>query len=243
MFSLCIPTMDRFDNFLSKNLPKYIENDLILEIIIHDENGNDVKKIKESNLNLDKIKLFTNDERLGPFLNKLEACKKAQNKWIALIDSDNFAPKEYFETAKKYLIEKNCNDLTILAPSWAKPNFDYRKLEGFIYKRNNFNKNRAEEIIKGSNSECCMNTGNYIINKNLIQIINLNEEKENIKKSSACDVIYFNTLLFEQTDMELHIVKDMHYDHVIHDGSIYLTTCNNYKKFNNFIYNKFKKLK
>lgn len=39
MFSLCIPTMDIFDDFLSIYLPKYINNSLIIEIIITDENG------------------------------------------------------------------------------------------------------------------------------------------------------------------------------------------------------------
>jgi len=243
MFSLCIPTMDRFDKFLSKYLPEYIKNDLITEIIIHDENGNDIKKIKESNIKSEKLKLFSNKERLGPFLNKLESCKKAQNTWIALIDSDNFASEEYFIKAKEYLEKNKPGELTILAPSWARPNFDYRKLENLIYKKGNFKNTKEEEKRKNTNSECCMNTGNCIINKKLIDIINLDKEKDNIKQSSACDVIYFNTLLFEQTDMEMHIVKDMYYDHVVHDGSIYMETCNRHKKFNNYVYNRFRKLK
>jgi hypothetical protein len=45
MFSLCIPTLDRFDNFLSKNLVKYLQNEDISEIIITDENGNDIEKL------------------------------------------------------------------------------------------------------------------------------------------------------------------------------------------------------
>ena len=46
MFSLCIPTMERFDIFLSRYLPKYLANEYINEIIITDENGNDIEKIK-----------------------------------------------------------------------------------------------------------------------------------------------------------------------------------------------------
>ena len=52
-FTLCIPTMDRYDNFLSKNLPLYVDNPLINEIIITDENGNDVDKILNSTINKD----------------------------------------------------------------------------------------------------------------------------------------------------------------------------------------------
>lgn len=44
MFSLCIPTMNRFDSYLKNNLEKYLQNNLIDEIVISDENGNDIKK-------------------------------------------------------------------------------------------------------------------------------------------------------------------------------------------------------
>ena len=45
MFSLCIPTINRYDDFLSKYLPLYLDNEHIDEIIISDENGEDAKKI------------------------------------------------------------------------------------------------------------------------------------------------------------------------------------------------------
>ena len=106
MFSLCIPTMNRFDKFLVHFLPKYIENTYIDEIIITDENGNDIKKIREMFPNNTKLKLFTNKQLLGPFLNKLEACKKAENEWIVLMDSDNFADIDYFEKGNSF-IQKN----------------------------------------------------------------------------------------------------------------------------------------
>lgn len=237
MFSLCIPTINRYDNFLSKNLPKYIKNSLIDEIIICDENGNDIDKIKKSNLNLDKVKLFKNDNILGPFLNKIKVCKKAKNEWIALIDSDNFAYDNYFITAKNYIENNNCNNLSILAPSWAQPRFDYRDFENKIINKTNLKTLKHNDLFL-----CCMNTGNYIINKNLIDIINLDKETDNIKKSPSCDVIFFNTLLFEQTGMDFHIIKDLYYEHIIHDDSIYIKTNQLYKKFNMQIHQRFKNL-
>lgn len=45
MFSLCIPTMERFDTFLKVNLLKYLDDKNIDEIIICDETGNDIDKI------------------------------------------------------------------------------------------------------------------------------------------------------------------------------------------------------
>lgn len=247
MFTLCIPTMDRFDEFLSKYLPKYLDNNLINEIIITDENGNDVNKINKTFPNNPKLKLFINETRLGPFLNKLKGCSKSSNEWIVLIDSDNFADKNYFNVAQKYINEKNIMEKNvILAPCWAKPRFNYSHLSGFIYKKGSFKHNKMLEnrLLNGSyaSSEVLMNTGNYVINKFLIDQLNLKNETENIKMSSACDVIYLNTLLFEQLDLNLHVVPNLTYEHVVHDGSIYIQTHTQFHSFNKNVHNRYNTL-
>jgi hypothetical protein len=247
MFSLCIPTMDRFDNFLSKYLVKYLENEYINEIIITDENGNDIEKIQRAFPDNNKLILIKNEIRLGPFLNKISACSAAKNEWIVLMDSDNFADKDYFLIAKKCIEEvigeqKNI----ILAPSKALPNFDYSHLSGIIYKKGSFNKNNYFEATHkkhhNSPSTTLMNTGNYVINRNLIYNLNLSLEKDNIQKSSACDVIYFNTLLFEQLDLNMYVVPNLEYQHVVHNGSIYIQTADIFRDFNNLVYNRYNNL-
>jgi len=248
MFSLCIPTIDRFDDFLSRYLVQYLENEYINEIIITDENGNDIEKINKAFPNNSKLILIKNESRLGPFLNKMKACSFAKNEWIVLMDSDNFAHKDYFINAKNYIenvignVDVNLQNM-ILAPSKARPNFDYSHLSGFIYKKGDFLKNsHLENQLKQTHhspSSTLMNTGNYVINKFLIDNLNLQNETDNIQKSSACDVIYFNTLLFEQFDVNMHIVPDMEYDHVVHDGSIYIQTSNLYRDFNQAVHTRY----
>ena len=247
MFSLCIPTMDRFDDFLSHYLISYLDNELIQEIIITDENGNDADKIEYYFDTSTKIKVFRNEKQLGPLLNKLKAVSLAQNDWVVLMDSDNFADTSYFVTAKNY-IESNVKDSTnvILAPSFAKPNFNFTHLCGFVYKKGDFYKNSVEEQARfySTNlyhSEILMNVGNYVIHRQLIKQLDLTSEPD-IDKSSACDVIYLNTLLFEQTDLHLHVVEGMHYTHVQHPGSIYLQTINKYRSFADNVYNRYKNL-
>ena len=227
MFSLCIPTIGRFDTFLDKNLEKYLTFDLIDEIIICDENGNDYSKICEK---YKQIKVYKNETILGPFLNKMKVCKLAKNEWIVLMDSDNFADQSYFEIAKKYIHEVTPSNRSILSPCFAKPSFNYTHLINVYTKNNLFN------------NDCLINTGNYIINKYLIDNIDISKELENIKQSSACDVIFFNTLLFEQLDLEFHVVKDMEYNHVVHNGSVWNTTHSQFKNFNESIYKRFKNL-
>ena len=72
--SLCIPTMDRFDNFLNKVLDNYIEllkKQIIDEIIICDENGNDFEKINEKYSNFidngGKLRVFKNNKHSSIF--------------------------------------------------------------------------------------------------------------------------------------------------------------------------------
>jgi hypothetical protein len=69
-----------------------------------------------------------------------------------------------------------------------------------------------------------MNTGNYIVNKHLTQNLDITNEMNDIEFSHSCDVIYFNTLLFEQLDLNLHVVPGLEYLHVVHPNSIYLQT-------------------
>ena len=87
-----------------------------------------------------------------------------------------------------------------------------------------------------------MNAGNYIINKYLLDNIDLSNESENIKQSSACDVIYMNTLFFEQLDLNMHIVNNLEYDHVVHKESIYLQTVDHFRSFNEYVHNRYYKL-
>lgn len=247
MFSLCIPTMERFDTFLKVNLLKYLDDKNIDEIIICDETGNDIDKINNFFPNNQKLRLFKNETRLGPFANKLKACSLAKNEWIALIDSDNFADTDYFTTAKKYIENVILNQKNIiLAPSKAKPIFNYSHLNGFIYKRGSFYKNKLNEnklkTSKNTDSSVLMNTGNYVINKYMIDNINLQSENDKISSSSSCDVIYFNTLLFEQLDLNLHVVPMLEYNHVVHDGSIYRQTCNQFASFANYVHKRYNAL-
>jgi glycosyltransferase involved in cell wall biosynthesis len=223
MFSICIPTYERYDNFLCKILEKYIINDLVDEIIITDDSGNDIEKIKKS-FNSEKLRLFKNEKRLGIFFNKLECCKYAKNDWIALLDSDNFADKDYFQRAENYIKSNTLTDSCILAPSFAKPNFDYRFLNDQIIKKDNL-----KDFLNNNNLfETFLNTCNYVLNKSLVEKLIVNEPESKIYESPT-DSLLFLILYFEQRELEIHVLRDMHYDHKVHDDSTFLKTYNLYK--------------
>lgn len=228
--SLCIPTMKRFDTFLQKNLISYIVSltkNIIDEIIICDETGEDYEKIMNlfgDVINNDpRIQIHKNDSILGVFKNKLKVCSFAKHKYIALIDSDNFCDEKYFITAKEYIQKNECNfpSSIILSPSFAKPKFSFKDFENNIITKHNINQYMQHYIFL-----TLLNTGNYILTKSSIE--NIIYDDSIMHKITACDVIYFNLLLFQQfEDLEFHIVKNLEYSHVVHEGSTYLNTIQN----------------
>jgi len=225
--SLCITTMDRFDIFLSKNLDNYLEylkNGLINEIIISDENGNDYNKIQEKYNDILKttpnFKIYKNEERLGVFKNKLKVCSYALNEYIALIDSDNFPDNNYFETIKKYieLNHKKFPKNIIMAPSRSinhnnSPYLNYKEFENEIITKSNI-----KQYLPNIKFQVLLNTGNYIISKNITDNIEYNNYLMDI--ISGCDVIFLNLLAFmKYPDLEIHVIEGVEYFHTEHrDG-------------------------
>lgn len=228
-FTLCIPTMNRFDNFLKRNLPYYIEESRIDQIVICDENGEDVQKIAKE-FHSEKLLLVTNTKRLGCILNKMKCMSLSRNEWICLLDSDNFPDHDYFKNANRYIVQNHLdkpysNKNVILSPCFARPNFVFHEFCDKIITKSNLLKHLEEEKIKGIptmfGTEVLMNIGNYVINKSVPDNLDFSNETEIIPKTNACDVIFFNTLAFEQLNLHFHVVPGLEYDHTQHDGSIY----------------------
>ena len=248
MFSLCIPTMNRFDDYLKKYLVDYLQNELIDEIIISDENGNDIKKIIEYFGKNEKFKFNTNQTRQGPFINKIICCKMAKNNWIALIDSDNFADKDYFIKMKNFIESNSLSKYTILSPDYASRVFQwksltksgnnlfnkytYRKIEEFILNNN----------IKNENIKHLLNIGNYVINKSIINDFHYDPQDVIVKKSNSYDVLLFLLICFKELNIDLYLVKDCHYVHELSKNSVYLECANEGRCYANKCYEEIFKL-
>jgi hypothetical protein len=226
--SLCIPTMNRYDTFLQNYLKKYVEyleKKIIDEIVICDENGEDYDKILncygEFMQNNTNFRIYKNDAVLGSFKNKNKVCSLSKNKYIALIDSDNFCDDKYFITAKKYILqnENNFSNHFILSPSFAKPNFNFKHFENLIITKENV----KNYFCSYPEFATLLNLGNYITTNKICEEIIYDNSVVN--KLSAIDVSYLNLLSFQQfNDYQIYIVKDFEYEHVVHDGSTYTNT-------------------
>ncbi len=223
--------MNRYDEFLKYFLPQYLKNPLISEIIISDENGEDAKKIYEDEALIDpKIRIYVNEERLGPFYNKLRATRLATNDWIALIDSDNFADEDYFKEAATFIVKRRPSSHSILAPSAANPGkniseyqthagFNFRAFAGYNINLEYFKVMTEDKFRRHNQLLLLFNTGNFILHKSLVQSLDLIKEDSKFK-TDFFDVLYFNTLLFEQIpELNFYVVPKMSYLHSIHGDS------------------------
>lgn len=229
--ALCIPTMDRFDSFLGNYLTHYVsylQKGIIDEINICDENGNDYHKIMELYKDVPNFNVYKNDKVLGVFENKRRVSSMSTCDYVALIDSDNFCDANYFIKAKEYIRSRNLSEYCVLAPSFAKPAFNFK-----CYKI--ITKDTLKFYFNNELCHILMNVGNYIINKHLIDRVIYDETI--VAVTGPFDVIYYNLLLFQQFEhFQLHIVDGMEYDHVQHDDSLYSKTAHIGRDcYNNFI--------
>ena len=222
--SLCIPTMDRWD-FLKVNLPQYLANPYISEIVITDENGHDAEKIRTT-FHDPKISVYVNGSRLGGFLNKQRVVSLAKNKFVCLIDSDNFAPLSYFEAWAKYLNGATPSENTIYSPYRTIPQADH---EGFDYsfaKGVSITAKEYKYIWRTIPvSRLLYNTGNFIVSKALYDTAAIPFRAEFLgahKGPGPLDVMFQHYLMWTYKSMVLCVVPGMDYHHKVHDGSYYL---------------------
>ena len=232
--SVCIPTMNRFDTFLKNYIQQYLsylEKNIIDELIICDENGEDFDKINahfsDALLKYPSFRVYKNDAVLGVFQNKLKVASLACSDFIAIMDSDNFADETYFIAAKQYMASNTFNKHVIFAPSFAKPTFSYKQFSNAVVTKQNL-----KDYYRAGNFNVLLNTGNYIVSKNIFDEIQYDSRV--MYYISACDVLFFNLLCFQQfEDFQLHVLQDMEYTHVVHGGSIYTNTIRNCQEFIN----------
>jgi hypothetical protein len=214
VFSLAIPTMNRYDTYLREYIPKYLKNKYIKEIVICDENGEDFEKIKKEFGNENKIKLFRNENRLGGFRNKLKVMSLCSSEYIALIDSDNFVDEDYFEEAIKFGINKS----SVLLPCKSEGRTSMAYLSYFNY----IDKDNWIPLMKSHNVFPKLNDGNGIYPKAFSNIL----EKLLIDlEPHAADAFVINQIAMSM-NFKLYFVPDMFYLHPTSEDSYWLTNEN-----------------
>lgn len=228
--SLCIPNYTR-TNYIIESFNNIINDDRIDEIVINDDCSPNFEEalILLNNLKSDKIKIFRNEQNLGPLFNKLETIKKATNEFCILLDSDNVISKEYLDIvfSQEWLRNK------IICPEFLMHHDEniWNQKDVFISYSDFINAKIDFEYVKscilnGRNIETLLNTGNFFVNKEMyVNSFNNNTFDRSV---DVCDVCFFSYLflLFDKENY-LEIVKDLKYIHRVHNGSFYLNNAHN----------------
>ena len=225
--SLCIPTYRRFDKFLSINLTRYLANPYIDEIVISDENGEDSQKISAQFPNESKIKVYINESILGAFSNKNRVVSLASNDWVCLMDSDNYAPPSYFEAWITYIESNGLLSQNVYLPMFTIPQPNHN---GFNYTEFQNLQLDGVSILQYNLDQlsCMFNTGNYMFHKqNYVDSNRYLVEYHESGVKGGQDVIFKAILLF-LNHSKFVLVPNMAYEHIVHDGSLFLNNVHEY---------------
>lgn len=223
-FTVAIPTMRRWSSFLEKSIPQYLEYDLVSNIIVCDETGEDALAIQTSSYATNpKLKVYTNTKRLGAYLNKRQCLEKAETDWVAVLDSDNIFSEEFFEKAYAALKKEAYNPKLVLASAdnvrlflqTGKEEKRSAHFSGLRITKANWNK-----VLTMQDWNFLLNDGNYIVHKSQLSSL---DPRYTLEKTYASDAI-FAAKQFVIAGCTYYCVPGLFYIHTVHDDSEWLKT-------------------
>jgi glycosyltransferase involved in cell wall biosynthesis len=222
--TVAIPTMRRWKGFLEKSLPLYLANPLIAHVVVCDETGEDAAAIAASSLaGHPKLTVYVNPQRLGAYHNKRQCIEKAPTDWVAVLDSDNIFPEEFFEVAMETLEKEQYNPKLILVSGinirlFVKTGQQEERtahFKGLRITRNNWNR-----VLEMPAWNFLLNDGNYIVHKTTAVYLS---PSYTLAQVQAADAI-LAAKQFVEHGCSYFIVPDMRYIHTVHDDSEWLKT-------------------
>ena len=221
--TVAIPTMRRWKGFLEKSLPSFLQNENVAYVIICDETGEDVDEIKKTHwVQNPKLRLYTNERRLGMYANKRRCIEKSPTDWVAVLDSDNLFPDEYFETLFDTWKDEGANTKTVYAASEIVRVFlktgeseeRTRHFQGMRITKANWNK-----VFQMKAWNFLLNDGNWVGHTSVLEAWPPIPEHQ----VKATDSIRIVKNLVEK-GWTYYIVPGMRYIHTVHDDSEWIKT-------------------
>lgn len=205
--SICIPTWNRFD-LLFKSFEHVINDPRIDSVIVVDDcSDRDIfEKVKERSLDFGKVTLYRNIDNKDCYENKMIAVSFCPTDYCILLDSDNIIMEDYLNR----IYEQQWDENTILAPTFAKPHFNYTAYSGTIISKENVGAYMPMPMFSTA-----LNTANFFVNRRSY----LDVWDETVDPVTS-DSIYFN-YCWLKSGRKIHFVKDLEYFHLVHNQSHY----------------------
>lgn len=212
--SIAITTYNRSDMTLA-SFVSVLNNQHVKEIVIVDDHSNIDTFLKLRRhiveLNNNKIRLIRNEKNLGMAQNKYKAISESFHDWVIILDSDNTITDSYIDAIVKENERYELVPDVIYCPDWAMPEFDYRAYVNLM-----LNSRGINPYLDDAPMKCLLNTCNYLVHKPTY--IDIYEPNETVAES---DTIWFN-YLWLKAGKYMKVVKNMSYNHRVHDQSGWL---------------------
>jgi glycosyltransferase involved in cell wall biosynthesis len=221
--TVAIPTMRRWKGFLEKSLPLFLENSYVSRVLICDETGEDVEAILHSGyINHPKLILHTNDHRLGMYANKRKCVELSPTPWVAVLDSDNIFPDEYFEALFDLWKDEGASTKTVYAASeivrvFLKTGNSEERTKHFTGMR--INRTNWNRVLQMRDWNFLLNDGNWVGHRSILEAWPQMPEE----KIRATDSIRIVKQLVEK-GWTYSITPGMRYIHTVHDDSEWIKT-------------------
>jgi glycosyltransferase involved in cell wall biosynthesis len=214
--SIAIATMRRW-TFLKSMLPIFLSRSEVSEVVLCDETGEDADAATEAFGTNPKLKIYRNEKRLGIYENKCKALSLAQGPWVAVLDSDNVFPEEWFECIK---------DLDSSDPLRIYGSADFKTLNmesGQIhtpciqFSGVSLNKDSWNNFLHKERSYFLLNDGNWILHKNASSFL----PPITSESILAVDAIFILWVLIKN-GFTINYPTGLEYIHLVHPGSSWI---------------------
>lgn len=222
--TVAIPTYRRWKGFLEKSLPSFLENENVEKVLVCDETGEDIQHIVESKwAQHPKLILHRNPKRLGMYYNKRKCLELAPTPWVAVLDSDNIFPEEFFETLVDLWKSEGQDPKTVYASSEIVRVFlntgeseeKTRQFAGMRISKSNWN-----SVLQMPGWNFLLNDGNWIGHKDLLEAWPTNISEEKIRATDSLRIVRN----FVVSGFTYFIVPGLRYIHTVHDDSEWIKT-------------------
>ena len=219
--TIAIPTMRRW-SFLKDSLPLMLERSEVGEIVVCDETGEDADML-EKHMQHKKLRVIRNETRLGIYHNKRKALSLATYPLVAILDSDNVFLDSWFDVLSDAVQEKGVK-LMYGSPMFKSINLGTGKVWQPCkhFARLSLHKGNWNAIFHQQLWNHLLNDGNWVVPKDAIQCLPLTLPKEYVEGATYCDALYM-LRCFIAGGYEIFYVPDLEYNHLVHEGSSWLT--------------------
>lgn len=221
--TVAVPTMRRWKGFLEKSLPLFLENSNVFKVVICDETGEDVKAIQASRwASHPKLILHVNERRLGMYANKRRCIEMSPTDWVAVLDSDNIFPDEYFEALFDTWKDEGASTKTVYAASqivrvFLKTGESEEKTQHFTGLR--ITRANWNQVLQTKGWNFLLNDGNWVGHKSVLDTWPPLAE-ERVRATDSIRIVKN----FVEKGWTYYITPGMRYIHTVHDDSEWIKT-------------------